>query len=197
MKDILLTIILTLIVVWLTHLTVAFARTRRKKGHFRGLFSRKSKVGTKDLLYQTLKKIHIDPQTDEEERICFTYEKSNFVIEASNEALIISIWNVWWSGLEINDTDIPKIKEAINLTNMENTVMTFYSIDEEKNILGLHSKYDMILSAYLPDNETILKAILDTFLKAQQDVYNNFQKLNSSEDVKTVNERVKIKGFRR
>ena len=207
--EILLTFVLTVMLCWLVYLSMALIRAR-KLGHkiithkvteaaeaAQSAQTTLPDIGSTELLCQSLKSLKIDVQKDEEGRICFEYEKNNFVIEVSDESLIISIWDVWWAGVDIKEANTSKIQDAINVSNMENTVMTFYSIDEEKNLFGFHSKYDLVFSPTVPNNDVLLKAVLDAFLKVQEDITENISKLNASEAIKTTNERVKIKGFRR
>ena len=207
--EILLTFVLTVILCWLTYLTITVVRAHK--------FGRKiitqhvtsspesaspaatsvPDIGSTELLCQSLKSLQLQVQKDEEGRICFNYKENNFFIEVNDNSLIISIWNVWWAGIEIKEGNLDIIQNAVNVSNMENTVMTFYSIDEEKNLIGLHSRYDLVFSPTVPNNDVLMQAVLEAFLTVQNDVTENISKLNASENIKTTNERVKIKGFRR
>lgn len=196
--EIFLTFLLTVILGWLIYLSIAFARARKWGIQLLRHHSLEQQVRedqTTKQLMKILKELQIASQLDEEGRICFEYQKNNFTIEANDESLIISMWDVWWAGLKLDDSNIQKIKEAVNLSNMEHTVMTFYSIDKDKNLLGLHSKYDLVFSTDIANNNDLIKTVLEAFLQVQQDIMGYISQLNDNEAAQTTNERVKVKGF--
>ena len=91
-------------------------------------------MGTRDLLMDTLTKIRCQYTIDESEenRICFTYQGERFDGYASNESVMITIWDYWWSVFDLYDIDtLSRVKRVINDANIKAPVTTVYSIDEE------------------------------------------------------------------
>lgn len=150
---------------------------------------------TRNLLIKTLKDIGCQPETDNNDRIHFKYQGEAFQIAADNEHLFIVIWDVWWGIIEMDDSDIPMLKEAVNQTNLEIDVTVLYSIDEEQKILGIHSKHYLPFTRKLPAIEEYLRANLDLFFVAHQVLKSKIHTLHEEQIQQDPKERVIIKGF--
>ncbi len=126
---------------------------------------------TRNLLLRTLKNIGCQ------------YEVEEFLIEASNESAFIMIWDLWWSGLDLDSSDVDKLKRAINETNLKSSLTTLYSIDEEDNKIGLHSKCNVLFIAEIPNIELYLKANLESFFTMHQIMKKEFDNLQEKQDI--------------
>lgn len=128
----------------------------------------------------------------------FKYQGEEFLIEANNESAFIMIWDLWWSGLDLDSSDIDKLKQAINETNLKSAPTTLYSIDEEDNKMGLHTKRNVLFIAEIPNIELYLKANLDSFFTVHQIMKNEFANLKDKQNFPKQGEiqtRVIVKGF--
>ena len=52
---------------------------------------------------------------------------------------------------------------------------------EDDDIIGLHSHRDIMLHPACPDNEPFVKAVLDSFFNAKEQVRSNFQQINAKQ----------------
>ncbi|WP_290097088.1 hypothetical protein [uncultured Duncaniella sp.] len=48
---------------------------------------------------------------------------------------------------------------------------------DEEGVIGFHSRRDIMLHPACPDNEPFVKAVLDSFFNAKEQVRSNFQQI--------------------
>ena len=87
------------------------------------------------LLVETIKKIGCQPVVKDNHDISFAYQGENFVIRVLGENFI-TIWDMWWGTLSVDDPTLPQLKSAINETNIRYAPTTIYSINEENGFLA-------------------------------------------------------------
>lgn len=153
---------------------------------------------TRNLLLRALKDIGCQYEINSKDNIIFKYQGEEFLIEANNESAFIMIWDLWWSGLDLGSSDIDKLKQAINETNLKSAPTTLYSIDEEDNKMELHTKSKILFIAEIPNIELYLKANLDSFFTVHQIMKNEFANLKDKQNFPNRGEiqtRVIVKGF--
>ena len=153
---------------------------------------------TRNLLLRTLKNIGCQYEVNSKDNIIFKYQGEEFLIEASNGSAFIMIWDLWWSGLDLDSSDVDKLKRAINETNLKSSLTTLYSIDEEDNKMGLHSKCNVLFIAEIPNIELYLKANLESFFTMHQIMKKEFDNLQEKQDISNQEKaqtRVVVKGF--
>lgn len=153
---------------------------------------------TRNLLLRTLKNIGCQYEVNSKDNIIFKYQGEEFLIEANNESAFIMIWDLWWSGLDLDSSDVDKLKRAINETNLKSSLTTLYSIDEEDNKIGLHSKCNVLFIAEIPNIELYLKANLESFFTMHQIMKKEFDNLQEKQDIpnqEKAQTRVVVKGF--
>lgn len=151
---------------------------------------------TRNLLLNTLRKIGCQPNIDEDNKIHFQYQGEVFGIDAENGRAIIIIWDTWWAHFPLNDPDINNLKAAINYINIDNSVVTLYSINEENERLGIHSKHTLLFIPEIQNIDEYLRAILDNFFVVHQSLKDKFDALNREME-KTDKERITVKGFKK
>ena len=76
------------------------------------------------------------------------------------------------------------MKKAINGSNLNNSVTTVYTIDEEGKSVDVHSKSIVYFASQIPDIENYLRIELTEFFSAHQYVGNEMAKLRDKEEVK-------------
>lgn len=141
--------------------------------------------GARDLLLETLTKIGCQYQVAEEEndnRIYFAYQGEHFFVEATNEAGYIHIYDTHWGHVELYDIDeFARLKKAINESNLNNSVITIYTIDEAGNNVDVHCKSTILFIPQIPHIEAYLKTELDAFFRAHHSVGYEMTRLRENE----------------
>ena len=130
---------------------------------------------TKQLMVSTLTQIGCQPTVNEDDTIAVTYQGEHFHIELSG--LYTQIWDLGWACVNVNDPELPKIREAVNHTNFDfgpTVVMTF---PDDKGTMYFHSRLGILLHPDIPEIENYLRSNLDMFFRAKQAVRQNFQQI--------------------
>lgn len=132
--------------------------------------------GTRDLFMETLTKIGCQYEIAEEEednRIFFAFQGEHFWADARNDRKYIQIFDPQWEYVELYDIDeFARLKKAINGSNLNNSVTTVYTIDEDGKSVDVHSKSIVYFSPQIPDIENYLRTELAEFFCAHQYVGN-------------------------
>ena len=143
----------------------------------------------------TLKNLGCQPEIDKETgNMSFKYQGEEFFVVVEAET-IITFYDTWWGTLDLDDPLLDNLKEAINQTNMNAMPVTLYSISENENKLGVHSRYQLIFTKDTPNKEELFNTILNSFFEVHQEVKGRFSALNDIQDKKEEKERIRIKGF--
>lgn len=142
--------------------------------------------GTRDLFLEILTKIGCQYELGGEEdnnRIYFGYQGEHFFVEATNEGWYIHIYDTHWGHVELYDIDeFTRLKKAINTSNLNNSVMTIYTIDEAGNNVDVHCKSTILFIPQIPRLEDYLRLELNEFFRAHQHVGNEMAKLREKEE---------------
>ena len=141
--------------------------------------------GTRDLFLTILTKIGCQyelPKEDEDERIIFAYQGEHFIANATNALRFIQLWDTHWDHIELYDIDdFARLKKVINMANLNNSVMTVYTIDEEAKTVDVHCKSTILFIPEIPDIEDFLKLELNEFFRVHQFVKLEMAKLRDKE----------------
>ena len=149
-----------------------------------------------NLLKRTLEELGCQYEVNDEAdkvTISFKYQGEEFVVGVSDDKAIIWISDFSWSGMELNNQDVERLKSAINEANSLGAITTFYTVDNEKGYLVLHSHRVVYFTYHIPDCKEYLKAHLDMFFQSHQHVREVFDKICAGVPPKI--ERVRVKGF--
>ena len=142
--------------------------------------------GTRDLFMETLTKIGCQYELGEEQdddRIYFAYQGEHFFANASNEGLYVHIYDTHWGHVELYDVDeFTRLKKAINGSNLNNSVMTVYTIDEAGSNVDVHCKSIILFIPQIPNLEDYLRLELNEFFRAHQFVGNEMTRLREEEE---------------
>ena len=140
---------------------------------------------TRELFLETLTKIGCQYEFGEgdDDRIFFAYQGEHFIVDASNERLFITILDAQWGQVELYDIDeLSRLKKAINGSNMYNTVVTVYTIDETACTVDVHSKSTILFIPQIPQLDNYLRMQLNEFFRAHHYVENEMIKLREQEN---------------
>lgn len=142
------------------------------------------KKGTRDLFLETLTKIGCQYEIGEgdDDRIFFAFQGEYFFVSAKNDWQYIQIWDTNWWHVELYDIDeFARLKKAINRSNLNNSVVTVYTIDEEGKNVDVHCKSIILFVSQIPELENYLRLELNEFFRAHQFVGHEMAKLREQE----------------
>jgi nitrogen fixation-related uncharacterized protein len=142
--------------------------------------------GTRDLFLDTLTKIGCQYELAKEEdddRIYFAYQGEHFFVRASNDCGYIQIFDTHWGHVELYDIDeFTRLKRAINLSNLNNSVTTVYTIDEAGSNVDVHCKSVILFVPQIPDIEKYLRTELNDYFCVHRFVGNEMAKMREQEE---------------
>lgn len=120
-------------------------------------------VGTRDLCLELLRQLNCEVRVEHDD-IYFTYQNEKFMIEASNDSVFITIWDLHWDMVDSeNVQDVENMKKAVNRTNhlVHNTVL--YILYKEEKSYYILSKLQCLLMQTFQTRKPILLRFLMTF----------------------------------
>jgi tetratricopeptide (TPR) repeat protein len=143
------------------------------------------KKGTRDLFLETLTAIGCQYEIDEDDEISFAYQGENFVVRASNDNQYIQIYDLHWMHVGLYDIDErARLKKAINESNIKNSVVTVYTINESSNTVDVHSKSVIYFDSVIPDAVDYLRIELAEYFNVHQMILLEMAKLREQEQAK-------------
>ena len=141
-------------------------------------------IGTRDLFLDTLTKLGCQYQLGEGEdnRIFFAYQGEHFFADTTNDIKYVHLWDTHWGHVDLYDIDeVCSIRKAINLSNLNTSVTTVFTIDEAGKNMDVHSKSTIPFLSSMPDLDDYLRVELNDFFRAHQVVGNEMHKLREKE----------------
>ena len=140
---------------------------------------------TRELFLDTLERIGCQYQLGEGEntRIFFSYQGEHFFADMDDESIYVHIWDTHWAHVELYDIDeVSRLRKAINTSNMNSAVSTFYTIDDDAQTMNVHhAKSAITFMCNIPYLENYLRTELDEFFHAHQIVGTEIHKLREQE----------------
>ena len=124
-------------------------------------------VGPRDLCLELLRQLNCEVRVEHDD-IYFTYQNEKFMIEASNDSVFITIWDLHWDMVDSeNIQDVENMKKAVNRTNhlVHNTVL--YILYKEEKSYYILSKLQCLLMPNIPNTKVYLSATLDDFFRTK------------------------------
>lgn len=137
------------------------------------------KPDTLGLMFNTLNQLGCQPHTNEDGSLSVQYQGENFHMEFGG--MYARVWDPMWAGVKADDPDMPKIREAVNAANFNFGPTVVLTAPNEEGVIGFHSRRDIMLHPACPDNVPFVKAVLDSFFDAKEQVRNSFQQINAKQ----------------
>lgn len=137
------------------------------------------KPDTIGLMFNTLITLGCQPAKNGDGTISVSYQGENFHMEFGG--MYCRVWDPMWSGIKADDPDLPKVREAVNAANFNFGPTVVMTDPNDEGVIGFHSRRDIMLHPACPDNVPFVKAVLDSFFEAKENVRTNFQQLNSQQ----------------
>lgn len=135
---------------------------------------------TARLMFNALSEIGCQPEKDNDGSINVQYQGENFHIDFGG--MYARVWDPMWAGIKANDPNLPQIREAVNAANFNFGPTIVLTSPDENGIIGFHTRRDIMLHPLCPDNAAYVKAVLDSFFEAKEQVKGNFQEIKASQD---------------
>ena len=134
---------------------------------------------TLGLMFRTLSNRGCQPTKNEDGTLSVSYQGENFHMEFGG--MYARVWDPMWASIKADDPDMPKIREAVNAANFNFGPTVVLTAPNDEGIIGFHSRRDIMLHPACPDNEPFVKAVLDSFFDAKEQVRSNFQQINAKQ----------------
>ena len=134
-----------------------------------------NKLSTVELCYGVLRNLNCEVRFEEESKgdMLFNYQSQEFKIIASDNTVIIEIWDFGWWSVSLDDLDeVSLVRKIINEINIRYDVSVVYSIDEEHGLLIVHSKRSCLFIKEIPAPEHYMSAMLGSFFEVQRLFHN-------------------------
>lgn len=134
---------------------------------------------TLGLMFRTLSNLGRQPTKNEDGTLSVSYQGENFHMEFGG--MYARVWDPMWAGVKADDPDMPKIREAVNAANFNFGPTVVLTAPNDEGVIGFHSRRDIMLHPACPDNVPFVKAVLDSFFDAKEQVRNSFQQINAKQ----------------
>ena len=143
---------------------------------------------TRDLVLETLREMGCEYEEGTEDendiRIFFTYQGERFMIEADNECYFINIYDLWWHHMSTycDVEEFSAMQKTINQINAKASCTVLYTINQEAEEIGVHSKKNMLFVRQIPGLKDYLVSVLNDFYNIRRDVLIEIEKCKVVEE---------------
>lgn len=139
------------------------------------------------LVQSTLRKIGCEPEMEERENVTyvyFTYQGEKFTIECNDSCKFIVIYDTWWYELSTYSDveEIADLHKVINLANQYASCTLLYTVNQEAEQIGVHSRRNILFIPQIPEIDHYLISVLNDFFKAQRFVLAELEKCKVKEE---------------
>ena len=137
----------------------------------------------RDFFLDILSKIGCQYEIDEDnDTIIFAYQGEYFQVYARNESPFVTLYDTHWAHIELCDIDeFARLQKAINQSNINNSVITVYTIDEAGGNVDLHCKSVVLFIPELPSIADYLRLELGEFFRVHNSISAEMEKLRKAE----------------
>ena len=141
------------------------------------------KRNTRDFFLDTLTKIGCQYEIDDDnDTIIFAYQGEYFQVYARNESPFVTLYDTHWAHIELCDIDeFARLQKAINQSNINNSVITVYTIDEAGGNVDVHCKSVVLFIPELPSIADYLRLELGEFFRVHNSISAEMEKLRKAE----------------
>lgn len=131
------------------------------------------------LMFNTLNALGCQPTKNDDGTLSVSYQGENFHMEFGG--MYARVWDPMWSGIKADDPELPEVREAVNAANFNFGPTVVMTAPDDEGVIGFHSRRDIMLHPACPDNVPFVKAVLDSFFDAKENVRTKFQQLKSQQ----------------
>ena len=139
------------------------------------------------LVQSTLRNIGCEPEMEAKENtthVFFTYQGERFTIECNDSCKFIVIYDTWWHELSTYSEveEIADLHKTINVANQYAGCTVIYTVNQEMEQIGVHSRRNILFIPQIPDIDHYLISVLNDFFKAQRFVMTELEKCKVKEE---------------
>ena len=142
-------------------------------------------IKTKELCLEVLKNLNCQVSFDEEDpdSMLFNYQGENFMINASNECRMITIWDQFWYDVNLDNLeDVSRVRKAINSVNISIAPTLVYSFVEETNKMWVHTKLTALFDTEISDKQNYFRALFSCLFDAHRWLLAEIDRLKKEEN---------------
>lgn len=148
------------------------------KGEMENQMNEEERTNYLGLMEETLKAMGCQPEIDKEKEntLCVVFQGEHF--EINFYGVYCRIWDPFWTCIDADDPDLPTVREAVNETNFEFGPAVVLSKPDINGVIHFHTRYDIPFIPEIPDIQSYLKNMLESFFMAKKIVYQKFHRLS-------------------
>ena len=137
----------------------------------------------RDFFLDILSKIGCQYEIDEDnDAIIFAYQGEYFQVYARDESPFVTLYDTHWAHIELCDIDeFARLQKTINQSNINNSVITVYTIDEAGGNVDVHCKSVVLFIPELPNIADYLRLELGEFFRVHNSISAEMEKLRKAE----------------
>ena len=137
----------------------------------------------RDFFLDILSKIGCQYEIDEDnDAIIFAYQGEYFQVYARDESPFVTLYDTHWAHIELCDIDeFARLQKTINQSNINNSVITVYTIDEAGGNVDVHCKSVVLFIPELPSIADYLRLELGEFFRVHNSIGAEMEKLRKAE----------------
>lgn len=138
-----------------------------------------TEIPTRILLQQTLAKLSLTYDFDEDQNFVVEYQGETLGIRADNDSKTIHIHDGWWYNAPLDDIDnLSILYKAINEHNISsNYTRIVYTTHQETQKVYLHTLCDILWKSSISDIDEYLQAIFSAVLYSHHLFYQKMEEL--------------------
>ena len=139
------------------------------------------------LVTGALRKIGCDYEIEQRGNINyirFIFQGEHFTIDCNDDNYFINIYDTWWYEISTYSDveEIADLRKVINLANQHTNCSLIYTVNEETEQIGVHSKKNMLFISQIPERDLYLKSAFNEFFRAQRFVLTELEKCKVAEN---------------
>ena len=138
---------------------------------------------SREFFLSTLQKIGCTYEIGENDRISFTWQGGNFLVDVSDDCPFAVVWYLGWAEYELYDVDnLSRVRTVINDSNINHNLNVVYSINKDDGIYYLHTKKHFLFIPSIEDAHDYLCAVLSEFFVVRRYVETELEKMRIEEE---------------
>lgn len=131
-----------------------------------------SSPNTRQLVVNALTALGCQPNVEGDDTVFVTFQGEHFEMQVIGS--FIQIWDPAWARVESNDPGLPKIREAINLTNFDFGPTVVLTRPDESGAMYMHSRMSLLIHPHQPELDQYMRCALNMFFTTKESSRRNY-----------------------
>ena len=139
----------------------------------------KPEIESRALLQQTLAKLSLKYDFDEDQNFIVEYQGEKLRVIAENDSKTMHVHDGWWYDAPLDDIDnLSMLYKAVNEHNMSSSyTRIIYTAHQETQKIYLHILCDILWTSSISDIEEYLQAVFEAILRSHHLFYQKMEEL--------------------